>query len=206
MMKKIALPFTLLIFVATASLYAQDNDKPPKSGRIGISFSSFGSNDVITFQQLEGAASYNGDSFYTLGINYLHSLNSTFDLEAAFEYSKHHIIIEPNVPPDMDDTPYGAEFSVINIPVTIRVNFLRYFFVNGGLMLGIDPTVSSPVDSQNGIGAILGLGIKYDSKYRISAFVNPYFKAHALISFSADEYQQHLMESGFRFGIMYKLK
>ena len=71
-------------------------------------------------------------------------------------------------------------------------------------MLDIDPTVSGPVDSQNGIGALMGAGMKYDAKSGISVFVNPYFKAHALISFSADEYPQHLMESGFRFGLMYK--
>jgi len=205
-MKKTAFLFAVLIFVTTTSLFAQNTVKATKSGQIGISFSSFGSNDVFSFQTLEGAASYNADKFYTLGINYLYPLNKTFDIETAFEYSKHYITIEPNLPPDMDVSPYGAEFSVINIPVTIRINFLRHFFVNGGLMMDIDPTVSSPVDSQSGIGAIMGLGLKYDSKSGIAVFVNPYFKAHALISFLSDEYPQHLMESGFRFGVMYKLK
>lgn len=205
-MKKTAFLFVVLIFVASTSLIAQNTINSTKSSQIGITFSSFGSNDVFSFQPLEGAASYNADNFYTLGINYLYPLNKTFDIETAFEYSKHHITIEPNVPPDMDDSPYGADFSVINIPVTLRVNFLRYFYFNGGLMIGIDPTVSSPVDSQSGIGAVIGFGLKYDSKSGIAVFVNPYFKAHALISFSSDEYPQHLMESGFRFGVMYKLK
>ena len=205
-MKKTTLPFVLLVFIATSSLFAQNNENPTRYGQIGISFSAFGTNDIICFQQLEGAASYYGDKFFTLGINYLYPLNNTFDIETAIEYSKHKIIIEPNVPPDMDDTPYGAEFSLINIPVTLRVNFLRYCFINGGLLLDIDPTVSSPVDNQTGIGGIIGLGFNYDFKCGVSTFINPYIKAHSLISFSNDENQQHLLESGFRFGIMYRLK
>lgn len=205
-MKKTALVFVLLGLTAASCLYAQKNEGQNKYNQLGITFSAFGNNDLVYFQSLEGAASYNADKFFTIGINYLHQLNKTFDIETAFEYSKHYITIEPNVPPDMDDTPYGAEFSLINIPVTIRANFLRYCFVNGGLLLGIDPTVSGPVDSQSGIGAIIGLGLKYDSKSGVSVFVNPYGKVHSLISFSNDDHQQHLLESGFRFGIMYRLK
>ena len=204
-MKKSALVFILLNLTIASNLHAQKQEGQIKYGQLGITFSAFGNNDVIRFQQLEGDASYNADKFFTLGINYLHPINNTFYIEAAIEYSKHYITIEPNVPPDMDDTPYGAEFSLINVPLTLRVNFLRYCFVNGGLMLDIDPSISSPVDSQNGIGALIGMGLKYDSKSGISFFVNPYIKAHALISFSADEYHQHLMESGFRFGLMYRL-
>jgi hypothetical protein len=72
--------------------------------------------------------------------------------------------------------------------------------------LDIDASTSSPVDSQTGIGSILGLGIKYGFKCGVTAFANPYIKMHSMISFSPDDNHQRLMESGFRFGLMYSFK
>lgn len=198
--------FFFLCFIVSFKSYAQNNDNKTRKGQIGITFSSFGNNDVIRFQELEGAASYNGDKFYTFGINYLYKLNNTFDVETGIEYSNHKIIIKPNLPPQYDKSPYGASFSLINVPVTLRVNFLKYCFVNGGLFLGIDAGSSSPIDSQTGIGYVIGLGIKYDFNSAFSVFANPYFKEHSLLPFSSGENHQRIMESGFRFGLMYKLK
>lgn len=205
-MKKSVVFVLCALFIGAFSSYAQKDEGETRKGQIGITFSSFGENDVIRFQRLTGEASYNGDKFYTFGISYLYKLNNAFDVETGIEYSNHKIIIMPNLPPQMDKSPYGASFSLINIPVSLRVNFLKYCFVNGGLLFEMDASTSSPIDSQNGIGSILGLGIKYDFNSGISVFVNPYIKAHSLISFSSDRYHQRLMESGFRFGLMYKLK
>jgi len=108
--------------------------------------------------------------------------------------------------PPMEYPPYSAKFSLINIPVTLRVNFLKYFFINGGILFDIDSSASSPIDSQTGIGSILGLGIKCDFKSGLSVFANPYLKAHSMIPFSSGDNHQRLMESGFRFGLMYQLK
>ena len=147
-MKKSSLFILYFIFIASFSSNAQKNEGEAGKGQIGITFSSFGENDVIRSPDLIGAASYNGDNFYTLGISYLYKLNSTLDLETGIEYSNHKIIIKPNLPPQMDRTPYGASFSLINIPVALRVNFLKYCFINGGLLLDIDAGTSSPIDGQ----------------------------------------------------------
>ncbi len=204
-MKKLFLLILCLDFAF--SNYAQKSETPTPKDKIGITFSSFGENDVVRLKPPPlGEASYNSDGFYTIGINYLHRLTKTFDFETGIEYSRHKIIIDPMDFPYNEAPSHGEQFSLINIPLTFRVNFLKYVFVNGGLNLDIDPTISSPVDSQNGIGASFGFGLKYDSKFGISAFVNPYMKAHSLISFSADDNHQRLMESGFRFGLMYTLK
>jgi len=203
-LKKTALILICSILFATYS-YAMKNETPVHKEQIGITFSSFGNNDIIYFKNLIGGASYNGDRFYTLGINYLYPLNKTFDIETGVEYSNHKIIIEPNVSPGMEYPPYGAKFSLISIPVTARVNFARYFFVNGGFFLDIDASNPMPVDSQTGLGANMGLGFKYNFNCGITAFLNPYLKAHSLIPFSSGNYQQHLMESGFRFGLMVQL-
>jgi hypothetical protein len=196
----------LLIFcyVFTISIYAQKSEVKSRKGKIGITFSSLGSADGLS--SAKGAASYTGNGFYAFGLNYIYSVNKTFDFETGVEYAHYTMTIHPNVPPDADKTPYDINYSLISIPLTARVNFLKYCFINGGLNLDIDPTISNPIGSQDGIGILLGLGMKYDSKYGISAFINPYFKAHSIVGFSSVENRQRVMESGFRFGIMYKLK
>jgi len=206
-MKKISLFLTCIILTSALPSYAQKNEVNTHKGQLGITFSSFGDNDVIRFHELDGSASYNSDKFYTIGVTYLYKLNKVFDVESGIEYSYHKIIVEPNLPPNMDNTPYGESFSLVNIPITLRINFFRYCFINGGLLMDIDAG-NLPIDSQTGIGGILGLGLKYDFKSGISVFANPYLKAHSLIPFSSWEHHQMVMEDGysFRFGLMYKLK
>jgi len=199
---------SFFIFVSSLSSYAQKNENEPRKGQIGITFSSFGENDVVRSQELIGGASKSGDSFYTFGINYLYKLNNTFDVETGIEYSNHKIIVKSMLLPHMDyySPGYIASFSLINIPVTVRVNFLKYCFVNGGILFEMDASTSSPIDGQTGIGSVLGLGIKYDFKSGFSVFANPYIKAHSLVPFTSGDNHQRLMESGFRFGLMYQLK
>lgn len=207
-MRKSALFIFCFIFIASLSSNAQNNEDETRKGQIGITFSSFGENDVVSSQELIGSASKNGDTFYTFGFNYLYKLNNTFDVETGIEYSNHKIIVKPMLLPHMDyySPGYRASISLINIPVTLRVNFLKYCFINGGLLFDMDASTSSPIDGQTGIGSILGLGIKYDFKSGLSVFANPYFKMHSLVPFSSGDNHQRLMESGFRFGLMYKLK
>jgi len=204
-MRKSALFIFCFIFIASLSSNAQNNEDETRKGQIGITFSSFGENDVVRFHELEGAPSYNEDNFFTFGINYLYKLNNTLDIETGIEYSNHKIIIKPMAIPPMEFPSYGAKFSLISIPVTLRVKFLKYCFINGGILFDIDASSSSPIDSQTGIGSILGLGIKYDFKSGLSVFANPYLKAHSLVPFTSGDNHQRLMESGFRFGLMYKL-
>jgi hypothetical protein len=198
---------TLFILLINQSfLIAQENDTKLSASKIGITFSSFGTNDVFRFDELDGAASYNSDYFYTIGITYLHSLNKWMEAETGIEYSKHNIIIEPNLPPDMDNSSRKANFSLINVPVTLRANFFKYFFINGGMIVDIDASTNSPIDNQTGIGALLGLSAKYDFKSGLSVFVNPYTKIHSLIPFSDTKYHQRVWENGIRVGVTYDLK
>ncbi len=201
-MKKISLLILSLTF-ALLSVAQKSEDQLPKR-KAGVTFSSFGSADGL--QSAKGGASFSGKYFYSIGLNYMYSLHKWLDFETGMEYSHYTISIHPNLPPDMDRTPYDEQFSLMSIPVSLRINFLKYCFVNGGFELDFDPAFSSPIDSQDGIGSLLGVGLKYDSKLGVSAFVNPYFKIHSLISLSGIENHQRLFESGYRFGIMYKLK
>ncbi len=204
-MKIISLLFCipLLMFVLKSS--AVETEGLKGKPQIGITYSSFGSNDLVGFDKMIGGASYQGNGFFTLGITYLYPINKTFDFETGIEYSKHSIIIEPYLPLIYHGKPVFIDFSLFTLPATLRVTFLKYFFVNGGLFLGFGGGNSTSVANQNGVGINLGLGLKYDFKRNLSLFVNPYTKVHSLIPFTSVEARQRLFESGFRFGILIRL-
>ncbi len=205
-MKKII--FIIVFFLLTNQIILKAQEKTTKliDGKVGITFSSFGDNDVFRFNELDGAASYDGDNFFTLGVSYVYGLNKWLEIETGLEYAKHNIIINPNLPPDMDNSPRNADFSLINVPVTLRASFLKYFFIHGGSILDIDASTNSSIDNQTGFGAIFGLAIKYDFDFGISTFINPYTKVHSLIPFADIDYHQRIWENGFRIGITYDLR
>mgnify|MGYP002395568853 CR=1 FL=1 len=203
--KKCLLIF-LLVFMFTCSVYSQQKDSSLEKRSVGITFSSFGDNDLVRFDDdLVGFAGISGKHFYTLGLNYLVPLNKTFDLETGLEYSRHKMVVDPNLPPDMDRSAYPIYLDVLTVPVAARINFLKYFFFSAGGMLNLDVSGSGGADAQTGLGASVSLGVKYDFKSGISAFVNPYLKAVGLLPFAPDDYHQRLMESGWRFGVLYQL-
>ena len=196
-MKRFLLFMVILVMVFFKPVNAQDF-------KIGLTVTPLGVNDIFR-TSLEGAAGYSGDGFYIVGITCQIPITYQLNLETGLEYSKHTIIISPNLPPDMDNTPRKSNFRLVTIPVTLKVNFLKYLFVNSGVLLDLDTSNSSPIDNQTGLGAILGVGLNYDFKFGGTIFANPYLKCHSLVPFSPERYHQRLFDSGIRFGVMYKL-
>lgn len=184
---------------------ASDVEKPGL-GKIGITYAWWGDNDVFYFQSLEGAPSFDGSRFQTFGLSYVHPLNDWLELETGLDYSKHTISINAHSSPLIDTTPEKTDISLISVPVTVRANFARFFFVNGGLLLNKDIKSSNRIDAQSGIGGLLGIAAKYDFDFGLSVFANPYVKIYTLVPFDSENHHGRLLESGMRFGVTYNLK
>jgi hypothetical protein len=196
----------VVVLAFSLDTFAKKESAPTRHDRLGIT-SSFGNPDVVNFENLVGGASYSGNGNFNLGVIYLHPLNRFLDLESGIEYGSYKIIVRPMLYPGLGSYAYGKQFSMITVPLSLRVNFLRYLFISGGLLLSSDFTTSMPIDSQTGLGATVGAGLQYTFKERFTLFVNPYSKAHSLVSFSGrSQYQQHLFESGFRVGLTLTIK
>lgn len=196
----------LLILSMTATLSQAQNSFTPLK-RIGLTFSSFGENDVarVGGKELIGGPSYYGKGYYSLGFDYIQSIGKLrwLEFETGVEFSRHKIEIKPA--PFIDAAPRNEDFSVLTIPLTLRASFLKYLFINGGLMINVDGG-SMPIDSQTGLGSLLGVGLKYDFKSGVGLFANPYVKFYSLVPIEREDNRQQVLESGFRFGVVYKLK
>ena len=190
----------VLVFLCLSTLLSA------QKGQLGITFSALSDNDVARFRSVIDDSSTGAGKSFTYGISYLKPLNKWLDIETGLEYLSCPIQTKSIVGTINGVTTLtrSATLSMLTAPVTVRANFLKYFFVNGGLLLDVDVSSNSIVNSQSGLGSVLGLGVKYDFKNGISVFVNPYSKIHLFpLTFERD--QQHFMESAVRFGVAYKL-
>jgi len=199
-MKKItSLTCFLVCFIA---LHGQENTTP-KNQKVGITFSSFGENDVIRFNELDGAAYYEGENFYTLGIQYTCSIKKWLALESGLELAQHDVTIHPVYIPGADLSTGEGDFMLITVPVTLKASIFKYLFINGGVILDMDISTNSPIDSQTGLGPMAGVGLQYEFNFGASVFLNPYLRIHSLLPFADIENHQRVWENGFRFGILY---
>ena len=191
----------LFIFVLFAS------EMKAQKAEVGITFSALSDNSIARFgdNYISDSGTDAGKS-YAFGITYLKPINKWLNVETGIEFlqskaSIHSIVSTPSGVTTV--FRYGT-LSLLNVPLGVRANFWKYCFVNGGVVLDVDVSSNSPIQTQTGLGSLLGFGLKYDFKTGISLFVNPYMKIHSFpLSFQTD--QEHLLESAVRFGVSYKL-
>lgn len=189
-----------------ANLAAQESDSINRLDKIGISVSALGSSTLVRFRELVGGAGFDTHRLFTAGINYTHSLNKKLDLESGVEFTSFSATVYPGVNPDADLTPTTGYVNMVSIPFLIRATFPYLFFVNGGLILDLDMSSSSGVETQTGIAGMFGFGWKYNFKSGTELIINPYLRMHSLISFSMSDNPQRLLESGLRLGVMIPLE
>ena len=201
-MKKAILILVCFTFISSIQLLAQQSDYKSHKGQLGITYSTFGKYDLGYSTPVMNDIGFDSKKYYTLGLIYIYKLNERFDLETGVEYLTSKITITSVIP---NSTPTSETLSLANIPLTLRVKFLKYCFVNGGLGLNINLSKNNSVDDQTGLGYFLGLGLKYDFKLGLSLFVNPYMCDHSLIPFAPKKYHQILSDNGLRFGLTFRL-
>jgi hypothetical protein len=197
----------VLLFLGTSGL-AQTDNWTSLPAKVTLSYASFGSNNVIRFTPLAGAASYSGEGFYVLGATYLKPLNSRFYLESGLEFSHYNLQIRPNIPPEPPDNPgtsFNTKVVLLGAPIAVRMQLSRHFFAQAGLILDIDLSNNTSIDSQTGLGTTAGLGLNFDVSAGTAVFLNPYLKLHSLLPFAGENYPQRLVESGFKIGISFAL-
>jgi hypothetical protein len=164
--------FLLIGLLLLSGVGLNSQTKIFNDAKVGVSITTFGSNDFVALRAMYGGGSYEGLSMFSIGINFIKPLNNWLDFETGLEYSKHNFIFTPPFA-GTPVTPYDVSASLIDVPLTLRANFLKYFFINGGFTLDYNSDLSNRVNSQTGIGCVLGFAAKYDFKSGFSIFVNP---------------------------------
>ncbi|MDR2148991.1 MAG: hypothetical protein LBE91_21330 [Tannerella sp.] len=197
-MKKKNVVYCILLTFLSLNVNAQENDKPLSRNRIGVYTSVFTGSDLSYLKTVDGGGTPDIQGSVKIGLNYIHGINKWLDFETGLELSSYE--------PGMIGDRGLPTLNIFSIPLTVKANFLKYFFVNGGALVDLDVSRKKgfAIDKQNGIGAVLGLGFEYDFKNGISIYANPYVKAYSLLYLTLESIHQRVLEAGVRIGATYR--
>lgn len=190
-----------MILVFSTAAFSQHAYK----SKIGLYYSFLNGGASLLEPSQVGAASRSISHNSSIGFIYSLPVSQSLDFETGIEYALFKIesiaaITEPTLP---RDTSY-TNLSLIQVPISLRLTFARYFYATGGAILDLDMRNTSPIKSQSGIGAMAGLGASYTFTNGISIFTNPFLKIHSLMPFGSWKNHQRILESGMRVGIAYQ--
>lgn len=190
--------FTVLSFF----LFGQDTSEKASRSSIGISSTFIGAANIITFHAIDGGGSYDGDNYYTINLNYLYTLNQTFQLETGIEYGKYHFNYS-GISGDGNPYQYEWDYYLLSIPATVRINFKKFYYFNAGFSFDFNVNDQSNDIDQSGIGALMGLGFNYPFKSGLGLFANPYMQLHHIIDFKQGNNAYKMFKGGIRIGATY---
>lgn len=185
--------FFVFFFSITATVIAQERSR----SSVGLVYSF----PIITSRSFP--------PYYGVGATYLFSINKRFTLETGLEYNhfQYSGTGRQHFPP-FEAYPIDVRASILTVPVLIRVNLLKYFFVNAGALVDFDLGGKALGDSpfrRNGVGIfLLGIGAFYNFKNGLSFFVNVPFEVHNEFFSTSDD--RHPLKLGFRLGATYAFK
>jgi hypothetical protein len=195
-MKKSAFLFLVTWgFISITNAQALIDQKSKLSA--GISFSTCGKYDILTFNHPDGSPTYSSPSFYSFGISGFIKNKKWTETETGIYFVKHEMQIRPG----FSETPnYSTResISLIEIPINIRFE-LKYFFISSGIIADIEIANSNIIRNQSGIGINTSLGLNYKFKFGMSVYTGPEFYLHSLLPPEDEKLIGRSVKIGIRF-------
>lgn len=193
--------FLFAIQIINAQEIKSENQK---SFSLGVTYSNFGNAIVYNNEDLVGTGSISVDHFLGFGIVGIYKAKKWLEFETGAVFTKYHLTTRSAPTPEVYTSK--GHSSIFSFPIVARVNFLKYFFVDGGMMIEYDCKLNPDIYDQTGVAATVGIGMKYEFESGLSVFLNPYMTEHAIVSFLGYESRNRIYESAIRFGITYSIK
>ena len=195
--------YTLLFILTLFSMvcFAQN-----KSKIFSISY-GLGNGDITDYstKKVGRMSSEEGKSLQVFGLNYFDEVSKNLFIETGLSLLKHNYTLTSWKMSPSGFTSSLSEQSVksLVIPLKLRFEFGKYFFLNGGLMADISlDKIQDDMRDISGIGFGLGLGLQYYHRNKIGIFVNPQINAHSLLGFGSST---GILERNVTLGLAYRI-
>ena len=150
-----------------------------------------------------GDYGYKSKSGTVIGFGYTRNLTNYFALETGLQYSSNKLL-QSYIVPGKGDVLSPGRAKLITVPVYGKYTFLKYLYVNAGLLVDFDFGADNDtgINDQKGIGAEIGIGGKYDFG-PVTVFINPFLLEHRLIGFNSNGRTNSIENAGVKFGVGY---
>ncbi len=198
--------FLIMIVVSSLSFGQKQNQVKVYYGFANMGYSTVEEKET----PIGGCNISTPTSFYInqFGLLYNKKISKRFRLETGLNYISsdanvtHYCHCDPPRNCGASPTKKIDQLQLITIPITLIAEFGDYFYINGGFLLDFQTNKPKYLTSQSGIGAVLGVGGKYDYQ-NFTFFINPELKFHRLIGFENEKYPEFLGSFGAKIGIAY---
>ena len=160
-----------------------------------------GDNEIFRFEELLGAGSVTGTGVWTTGADIRRLVGDHFSFGTGLSYSHQYYYTSPAPGIPGEDRP--GSFGIIGVPVTARVDFLKWFFADAGVLFGFQAGLSD-IDNMSGLGATVGGGFQYNFKSDLFVRVKAYASQYGLLHFIPDDYPRTMTNAGVTAGVGYR--
>jgi len=180
---------TLFVIGSTCTSNGQNNS-------YGISVGT--GSGMILNEALTGAPSYDLRTSISIGLQYSRKLTNRLHFMTGINWYKNKITVTPAPYPGMDITPENHDIQLLYIPLFLKVNASKYFFINGGIIADVDITKNKYITAQSGVGTGFGIGVEFPIKDQFSIQLNPYLNFHGLLLANSENYPERVLDAGIK--------
>ncbi len=164
-------------------------------------FAGGGNNEIFRFKELMGTGAVNGTGVWTAGFDMRRMFGDHFSIETGISYAHQYYYTSPAPGIDAEDRP--GRFGMLAMPITARVDFLKWFFADAGALFALQPG-GSHIDNMTGLGATIGAGFQYNFKSDVFIRVRAYGNQYGLLHLFPEDYPQTLVNTGVTVGVGYR--
>ena len=159
---------------------------------------------TIMQKGLDGGGSTELQMSITAGFLYQRKLKEKLHLQTGLNWYNGSFSVTPSFQPGLNMTPSEYDISLIYIPMFLKVDVAKYFFINGGLLADIDITKDNYLTNQSGVGAGLGIGTEFSITDKLAIQVNPLANFHGLLVTKNEDYPQSVFDATIKVALIFK--
>ncbi len=181
-------------------------EKP--SPEIGLSWAAISTRNIGPFENLQGAGSFSSKKYFGMDVSFLYPINNRFSFETGLGFSKQEVAYQGAiVDPMIERFKDTLSLKIFEIPILANMNMGKYFYANLGPILHFDVSGQyQNLDRQNGVGAQLGIGAKYNFSRVWTLYLEPTFKSYNLIPFESDNHVDRISQFAVKVGVRYGIR
>lgn len=189
-------PANLILAVIALIVTLQAQAQDIKKNSFGI-VAGFGGGGVLE-RAADGGGSMTLKTGISLGFNYYRSISPKAYFETGLIFNANRLNFSPPFNPNFNYEDQTENLRLVYIPLFIRLDVSKAFFLQGGFLADIDFTSSEYLNSLSGVGVGIGLGFYIPLSEKMKFQINPFSNLHGLSSSN-----ERLLETGIRLGIRF---
>lgn len=191
MMKEIYLAVLLLFMLASAG----------NGQSVSYGVSAGAGTGTILRKPLIGGPSYDLNTGFSLGFQHTRPFARGLSFLTGLHWYSSSVTATPNFYPDADMASTDHKINLLYIPLLLKANFAKFFYLTGGLIGDLDVSNAKAVTNQSGVGASVGFGSGFLITDHLSIQVDPYLNVHGLLLTKKELYPERILDVGVRLGL-----